>query len=84
VLQGAAGVLYFWSFMILVFMILLNFLLAIIVDAFSEIKNATKERTGGWRGSIWALEAQNPELSRKGALHDAAMRQHQPVCVLVL
>lgn len=32
--------------MILVFLILLNFLLAIIVDAFSEIKNSTKERTG--------------------------------------
>jgi hypothetical protein len=45
--QGAAGVLYFWSFMILVFLILLNFLLAIIVDAFSEIKETTKERTGG-------------------------------------
>jgi hypothetical protein len=45
--QGAAGVLYFWSFMILVFLILLNFLLAIIVDAFSEIKEGTKERTGG-------------------------------------
>ena len=39
--------LYFWSFMILVFLILLNFLLAIIVDAFSEIKEGTKERTGG-------------------------------------
>jgi len=44
--QGAAGVLYFWSYMILVFLILLNFLLAIIVDAFSEIKETTKERTG--------------------------------------
>lgn len=43
--------LYFWSFMILVFLILLNFLLAIIVDAFSEIKEATKERTGEPRHS---------------------------------
>ena len=33
-----ASVMYFWSYQILVFMILLNFLLAIIVDAFSEVK----------------------------------------------
>jgi hypothetical protein len=32
--------------MILVFLILLNFLLAIIVDAFSVVKEGTKERTG--------------------------------------
>lgn len=44
--QGAAGVLYFWSYMVLVFLILLNFLLAIIVDAFSVVKEATQERTG--------------------------------------
>lgn len=35
---GAAGVLFFWSFEILVFLVLLNFLLAIIVDAFGDIK----------------------------------------------
>jgi hypothetical protein len=33
-----ASVMYFWSYQILVFMILLNFLLAIIVDAFGEVK----------------------------------------------
>lgn len=33
-----AAVLYFWSYQIFVFMILLNFLIAIIVDAFSEVK----------------------------------------------
>lgn len=32
--------------MIVVFMVLLNFLLAIIVDAFSEIKEKTKETVG--------------------------------------
>lgn len=44
--QTVAGVLFFWSYMLLVFLILLNFLLAIIVDAFSEIKGATHEQTG--------------------------------------
>jgi len=33
-----ASVMYFWTYQILVFMILLNFLLAIIVDAFGEVK----------------------------------------------
>ena len=45
-LQTVAGMFFFWSFMVLVFMILLNFLLAIIVDAFSEVKERTKETTG--------------------------------------
>ena len=45
-LQGIAGVLFFWSYMILVFMVLLNFLLAIIVDAFSEIKENTTDTVG--------------------------------------
>lgn len=35
--QSAAGALFFWSYELLVFMVLLNFLLAIIVDAFSEV-----------------------------------------------
>mmetsp|Transcript_27128 Transcript_27128/g.48350 ORF Transcript_27128/g.48350 Transcript_27128/m.48350 type:complete len:1606 (-) Transcript_27128:382-5199(-) len=45
-LQGLAGTLFFWSFELLVFMVLLNFLLAIIVDAFSEVKENTTEQTG--------------------------------------
>lgn len=36
--QGVAGSLFFWTFELLVFMVLLNFLLAIIVDAFSVVK----------------------------------------------
>ncbi len=36
-LQSIAGALFFWSYELLVFMVLLNFLLAIIVDAFSEV-----------------------------------------------
>ena len=36
-LQTVAGTLFFWSYELLVFMVLLNFLLAIIVDAFSEV-----------------------------------------------
>lgn len=35
--QGVAGILFFWTYMLLVFLVLLNFLLAIIVDAFSEV-----------------------------------------------
>ena len=46
-LQGVAATLFFWSFELLVFMVLLNFLLAIIVDAFSEVKENTHETTGG-------------------------------------
>jgi len=42
-LQGIAGTLFFWSFELLVYLVLLNFLLAIIVDAFSEIKENTSE-----------------------------------------
>lgn len=42
----AAGVLFFWTYALLVFMILLNFVLAIIVDAYSEIKEESKETTG--------------------------------------
>lgn len=45
-MQSVAGILFFWSFELLVFLILLNFLLAIIVDAFSEVKDQTKEQTG--------------------------------------
>ena len=46
-LQGVAATLFFWSFELLVFMVLLNFLLAIIVDAFSEVKENAHETTGG-------------------------------------
>lgn len=45
-LQGLAGSLFFWTFELLVFMVLLNFLLAIIVDAFSVVKENTSESTG--------------------------------------
>ena len=45
-LQGLAGSLFFWTFELLVFMVLLNFLLAIIVDAFSVVKDNTSESTG--------------------------------------
>jgi len=45
-LQGVAGTLFFWSYELLVFMVLLNFLLAIIVDAFAEVKEATSETSG--------------------------------------
>ncbi len=37
------GALFFWSYELLVYMVLLNFLLAIIVDAFSEVKEKTHE-----------------------------------------
>ena len=37
-IQGVAGALFFWTYMLLVFLVLLNFLLAIIVDAFSEVR----------------------------------------------
>ena len=46
---------FFWSFMVLVFMILLKFLLAIIVDAFSEVKERTKETTGKQDGNLYSV-----------------------------
>ena len=46
IFQGLAGSLFFWTFELLVFMVLLNFLLAIIVDAFSVVKDTTSESTG--------------------------------------
>ncbi|KAG2493793.1 hypothetical protein HYH03_008013 [Edaphochlamys debaryana] len=45
-LQSVAGALFFWSYELLVYMVLLNFLLAIIVDAFSEVKEKTHETVG--------------------------------------
>ena len=41
-LQSVAGALFFWSYELLVFMVLLNFLLAIIVDAFSEVRAGSR------------------------------------------
>jgi hypothetical protein len=42
------GVFFFWSFMILVFLLLFNFALAIICDAFCEVKEATDMAPGLW------------------------------------
>ncbi|EFJ46305.1 hypothetical protein VOLCADRAFT_93448 [Volvox carteri f. nagariensis] len=46
ILPMSPGALFFWSYELLVFMVLLNFLLAIIVDAFSEVKEKTQETVG--------------------------------------
>jgi len=45
-IMQSVGALYFWTYMILVFLVLLNFLLAIIVDAFSEVKSRTGDTIG--------------------------------------
>lgn len=63
-LQGVAATLFFWSFELLVFMVLLNFLLAIIVDAFSEVKENTHETTG-----MTSLCFLSPCLFRKASNH---------------
>jgi hypothetical protein len=49
-LQNTIGQLYFWSFELIVFMVLLNFLLAIIVDAFCEVKEATVDASSIFTG----------------------------------
>eukprot|EP00238_Polyblepharides_amylifera_P010194 CAMPEP_0196599430 /NCGR_PEP_ID=MMETSP1081-20130531/94852_1 /TAXON_ID=36882 /ORGANISM="Pyramimonas amylifera, Strain CCMP720" /LENGTH=1166 /DNA_ID=CAMNT_0041925201 /DNA_START=11 /DNA_END=3511 /DNA_ORIENTATION=+ len=65
-LEYWAGFTYFWSYQILVFMILLNFLLAIIVDAYSDIKAEAHDQVTlaaevvpmikeGWRSFISRL-----------------------------
>lgn len=46
-LQGFAGALFFWTYMLLVFLVLLNFLLAIIVDAFTEVRRGKPPGAGG-------------------------------------
>jgi hypothetical protein len=48
------GGFYFWSFMILVHTLLLNFVLAIICDAFCEVKEATAGSSRLWE-DIWSL-----------------------------
>merc|ERR1711966_302280 len=45
-LEQIPAVIFFWTYEILVFMILLNFLLAIIVDAFSDVKGKIDETQG--------------------------------------
>lgn len=46
---GVAGAAFFWSFEVLVFLVLLNFLLAIIVDAFAEARGrAWTTRRASW------------------------------------
>lgn len=40
-MQSSVGQLGFWSYELIVFLVLLNFLLAIIVDSFCEVKAAT-------------------------------------------
>lgn len=40
------GMVFFWSFMLLVFTLLLNFVLAIICDAYVEVKEATASSPG--------------------------------------
>ena len=61
-LVGVAATLFFWTYELLVFMVLLNFLLAIIVDAFSEVKENTHETIGGL---AWASGALCSERQKK-------------------
>ncbi|GIL76287.1 hypothetical protein Vretimale_5865 [Volvox reticuliferus] len=78
-LQSVAGALFFWSYELLVFMVLLNFLLAIIVDAFSEVKEKTHETVGihtelftllrdKWRSLMGACSPNYISDSKLGAL----------------
>lgn len=55
------GAIYFWSFMLLVFLVLINFVLAIICDAFCEVKEATEGAPSVWE-------------EVRGLLSDAAAR----------
>uniref|UniRef100_A0A7S0NBN4 Polycystin cation channel PKD1/PKD2 domain-containing protein n=1 Tax=Chlamydomonas leiostraca TaxID=1034604 RepID=A0A7S0NBN4_9CHLO len=78
-LQSVAGALFFWSYELLVFMVLLNFLLAIIVDAFSEVKEKTHETVGihtelyqllrdKWRSLLGSCSANYISDAKLGAL----------------
>ena len=49
-----AGVLYYYSFAILIIMVLLNFLIAIITDAYAEIKQEASETTS-FPQELWKL-----------------------------
>lgn len=59
--------LFFWSFEILVFLVLLNFLLAIIVDAFGDIKGGAGARAG-WSRACKAWLQKGTCGTRKRAL----------------
>jgi hypothetical protein len=58
--QGAAASVFFWTYMLLVFLVLLNFLLAIIVDAFS----AVGRREGG-AGDSALQQATKPSQTQR-------------------
>lgn len=53
---AVAGAAFYWSFEILVFLVLLNFLLAIIVDAFSQVSTP-------WMAHRWMSRPPPPHLA---------------------
>eukprot|EP00887_Chlorella_sp_A99_P002467 scaffold10.g2467.t1 len=71
-LQGVVGMLFFWSFEVLVFLVLLNFLLAIVVDAFSCVKERTTDTTGIHTelsqilSHLWTADAAAGDLNNDG------------------
>jgi hypothetical protein len=67
---------YFWSFIFLAFYILINMLLAIIVDAYIEIKKAAEESTTIWQDLDWFYAMFRAKLrSRSGVAPRAGKPQ---------
>ena len=44
--QGIVANVFFWTFEVLIFLVLLNFLLAIVFDAFCEVKESSPNSKG--------------------------------------
>lgn len=77
-IQGVAGILFFWTYMLLVFLVLLNFLLAIIVDAFSEVCGAqlcgvvllpAYKNKSRLRRNLWRLLNRSPPIPMHDTRH---------------
>ena len=65
-LQGVVANVFFWTFEVLVFLVLLNFLLAIVFDAFCEVKESSFDPKGNFltRPTFWTiLHAQNDDAN---------------------
>jgi len=81
-LEKIPAVIFFWSYEILVFMILLNFLLAIIVDAFSDVKSQIEEsrglpsEVGSYLAESFKSTMSAIRLGYKDYVSDAAIKAH--------
>ncbi|EKX48586.1 hypothetical protein GUITHDRAFT_136691 [Guillardia theta CCMP2712] len=70
--DGKMAVIFYIAFMFLIFIILLNVLLAILVDSYMEAKDATVQKYGGDEDSIPSIASDMVQISRHLFSFDAA------------